>query len=186
MFNFNKNKKMTSELNPFFYLCNSMTSMTYKYLVLLGIQFIAKRIETFHSRTRNELFRRERGLERAACISYGDKVPLEIHTASRVGRFAVDGFSGDDLSLAVQIRDEGSEKRSVFLKIHLFQYVIIAFKIFPVGDTSRFVIGIHGINVFGRKDHDVTFAYVIFQEVEQRDYSVPVGAGEIDHLIIRE
>ena len=42
MFNINKNKDVIkSELNPFYYLCDSMTAITYKFLILLLIQFIA-------------------------------------------------------------------------------------------------------------------------------------------------
>ncbi|WP_027727625.1 RnfABCDGE type electron transport complex subunit D [Treponema sp. C6A8] len=41
MFDLSKKNKLASELNPFFYLCNSMTTMTYKYSILLIIQVIA-------------------------------------------------------------------------------------------------------------------------------------------------
>ena len=35
------NIKLLSNTNPFIYLCDSMTTMTYKILILLFIQFIA-------------------------------------------------------------------------------------------------------------------------------------------------
>ena len=42
MFNFKKKENsLISEVNPFFYLCDSMSAITYKILILLSIQFIA-------------------------------------------------------------------------------------------------------------------------------------------------